>query len=92
MLEKYDRAKLLDEIWTEPVTAVAPRYQLSDAGLQKLCRRLKIPTPPEVIGPGSKPASRLRRVRSCVNTSGTRCTCFAPPRRLCHSRWMNGWP
>lgn len=46
MLQKYDRAKLLAEIWTEPVTALAPRYQLSDVGLQKLCRRLQIPTPP----------------------------------------------
>lgn len=46
MLEKYDRAKLLDEVWTDAVTVVAPRYQLSDVGLQKLCRRLQIPTPP----------------------------------------------
>jgi hypothetical protein len=46
MLDKYDRAKLLDEVWTEAVTLVAPRYQLSDVGLQKLCRRLQIPTPP----------------------------------------------
>lgn len=46
MLDKYDRAKLLDEVWADAVTVVAPRYQLSDVGLQKLCRRLQIPTPP----------------------------------------------
>lgn len=46
MLEQYDRAKLLDEVWTEAVTIVAPRYQLSDVGLKKLCGRLQIPTPP----------------------------------------------
>ncbi len=46
MLEKYDRAKLLNDVWIEAVTIVAPRYQLSDAGLKKLCKRLQIPTPP----------------------------------------------
>ncbi|MFJ5296844.1 hypothetical protein ACIQAL_09995 [Pseudomonas sp. NPDC088368] len=46
MVEQYDRAKLLDEVWTEAVTIVAPRYQLSDVGLKKLCGRLQIPTPP----------------------------------------------
>lgn len=46
MVELYDRAKLLDEVWSEPVQAVAPRYGLSDVGLKKLCLRLQIPTPP----------------------------------------------
>jgi len=46
MVERYDRAKLLDEVWSEPVQAVAPRYGLSDVGLKKLCSRLQIPTPP----------------------------------------------
>ena len=40
MREEYDRAQLLDEVWAEPVTLVAPRYGLSDVGLIKLCRRL----------------------------------------------------
>lgn len=46
MVELYDRAKLLDEVWSEPVQAVAPRYGLSDVGLKKLCSRLQIATPP----------------------------------------------
>jgi hypothetical protein len=46
MLEQYDRAKLLTDVWTEALTIVAPRYQLSDVGLKKLCGRLQIPTPP----------------------------------------------
>lgn len=45
MREEYDRAQLLDEVWAEPVTLVAPRYGLSDVGLKKLCRRLQVPTP-----------------------------------------------
>jgi hypothetical protein len=46
MVERYDRATLLEEVWSEPVQAVAPRYGLSDVGLKKLCTRLQIPTPP----------------------------------------------
>lgn len=45
MREEYDRAKLLDEVWAEPVMVVAPRYGLSDVGLKKLCMRLQVPTP-----------------------------------------------
>lgn len=46
MHQEYDRAKLLEEVWAEPVQIVALRYQLSDVGLKKLCNRLLIPTPP----------------------------------------------
>ncbi|HBP4587290.1 TPA: hypothetical protein L5606_005865 [Pseudomonas aeruginosa] len=45
MREEYDRAKLLDEVWAEPMMVVAPRYGLSDVGLKKLCTRLQVPTP-----------------------------------------------
>ncbi|MGU4206547.1 hypothetical protein [Pseudomonas aeruginosa] len=45
MPEQYDRALLLDEVWAEPMSVVAPRYGLSDVGLKKLCARLQIPTP-----------------------------------------------
>ncbi|MGA8136845.1 MAG: hypothetical protein WCA48_22215 [Pseudomonas gingeri] len=46
MTELYDRAQLLDEIWSESMVQVAPRYNLSDVGLKKLCARLQIATPP----------------------------------------------
>ena len=40
MVERYDRATLLEEVWAEPVqavaVAVAPRYALSALGLKKL--------------------------------------------------------
>lgn len=45
MAEYYDRARLLEEVWSAPLREVAPRYGLSDVGLQKLCVRLQIPTP-----------------------------------------------
>ncbi|MGT2430930.1 hypothetical protein ACU4HD_23775 [Cupriavidus basilensis] len=40
-----DRETLYIEVWTDPVTVVAPRYGLSDVGLAKVCRTLAIPLP-----------------------------------------------
>lgn len=40
-----EREKLYNEIWTEPVTIVAKRYNISDTGLRKHCIRLGIPLP-----------------------------------------------
>lgn len=40
-----DRGLLYEEVWTDPVITVAQRYGLSDVGLAKICRRLKIPLP-----------------------------------------------
>ncbi|UWE16613.1 hypothetical protein [Herbaspirillum huttiense] len=40
-----DRETLYEEVWSEPVTLVAPRYGLSDVGLAKICRKLGIPLP-----------------------------------------------
>ena len=34
------RAALYEEVWTDAVTVVAPRYGLSDAGLVKICKKL----------------------------------------------------
>lgn len=40
-----DRETLYNEVWTESVVVVAPRYGLSDVGLAKICRSLAIPLP-----------------------------------------------
>lgn len=40
-----EREALYNEVWTEPVTTVAKRYDLSDNGLRKHCKRLGIPLP-----------------------------------------------
>jgi hypothetical protein len=40
------RETLYNEVWTEPVTIVAKRYNISDNGLRKHCKRLWIPLPP----------------------------------------------
>ncbi|WP_204321152.1 hypothetical protein [Cupriavidus neocaledonicus] len=43
--QPVDRETLYNEVWTDPVTVVAPRYGLSDVGLAKICRTLAIPLP-----------------------------------------------
>lgn len=42
----HDRVKLYNEVWDEPVTAVAKRRGVSDVAIHKLCKRLEIPMPP----------------------------------------------
>jgi len=39
------RATLYEEVWSEPLTLLGPRYGLSDVGLARLCDRLLIPRP-----------------------------------------------
>lgn len=42
----YERDKLYEEVWSEPVTAVAKRYGVSDVAIHKTCKRLQVPVPP----------------------------------------------
>lgn len=42
---RYQREKLYEEVWTEPMSAVAARYGVSSAVLAKVCRKLAVPTP-----------------------------------------------
>lgn len=44
--EKFTRQQLYELVWTTPVHQLAPRYNLSDVGFAKLCRRFLIPLPP----------------------------------------------
>ena len=41
----YEREKLYEEVWAEPVQAVAARYGVSGVALAKTCRRLAVPLP-----------------------------------------------
>jgi len=41
----YDRERLYQEVWTEPIFQLAKKYGLSDVGLAKICKKLKIPRP-----------------------------------------------
>ncbi len=40
------RRELFDQVWSEPMTKVAPKYGLSDVGLAKVCKKHQIPRPP----------------------------------------------
>jgi integrase len=40
------RKDLYELIWSEPTTALAQRFGISDVGLTKICRRSDIPSPP----------------------------------------------
>src|SRR5471032_2560736 len=40
---RYERAKLYEEIWEEPVTTVAKRNGVSDVALRKICKQLAVP-------------------------------------------------
>jgi hypothetical protein len=41
----YRRDQLYEEVWSEPVRAVARRYGVSDVALAKACRKLCLPLP-----------------------------------------------
>jgi hypothetical protein len=45
LASRYDRQKIYEEIWLEPIQRVAKRYDISDVGLGKVCKKLNIPRP-----------------------------------------------
>jgi len=60
----YQRDKLYEEVWAEPVVKVAERYGVSGPGLAKTCRKLEVPLPPRGYWAKLK-AARRRDARSC---------------------------
>jgi hypothetical protein len=42
----YERNKLYEEVWAEPVVHVAVKYGVSDTAIKKVCKALNIPVPP----------------------------------------------
>jgi hypothetical protein len=40
------RDELYEQVWKLPVSRLAPKYGISDVGLSKICRKLKVPKPP----------------------------------------------
>jgi hypothetical protein len=45
LASRYNREEIYKAIWLEPIQHVAKKYNLSDVGLAKVCRRLNIPRP-----------------------------------------------
>jgi hypothetical protein len=42
---KFTRKELYDLVWSEPLSRLAKRFNISDNGLRKICMRMKIPIP-----------------------------------------------
>lgn len=42
----YNREKLYEEVWTNPVVVVATQYGVSDVAIHKVCKTLNVPVPP----------------------------------------------
>lgn len=42
----FERETLYEQVWAQPLRAVAASYGLSDVGLRKICKRLGVPVPP----------------------------------------------
>lgn len=41
----FNREDLYEEVWSVPMSSLAKKYSLSDVGLAKICKKLKIPVP-----------------------------------------------
>lgn len=44
-MKTISRQALFEDVWTRPLSTIAPEYGISGAGLRKFCDRAGIPTP-----------------------------------------------
>jgi hypothetical protein len=42
---KLTRKELYDLVWSEPMTSLSKKYQISDVGLRKICIKMSVPLP-----------------------------------------------
>jgi hypothetical protein len=45
LLARFNREKLYEQVWSQPMWKLAPEYGVSDVALAKTCRKLQIPLP-----------------------------------------------
>ena len=57
----YERDKLYEEVWAEPVVKVAEHYGVSGTALAKTCRKLDVPLPPRGYWAKIKAGKTARR-------------------------------
>ena len=79
----YDRDKLYEEVWADPVTVVAKRYGVSDVAIHKACKRLKVPVPPRGYWAKLRAGHTVTREPLPPTEGSSRCsgTSSARPRR-----------
>jgi hypothetical protein len=58
---KVHRETLYKEVWEEPISKFAVRYNISDVALAKVCRKLKVPVPPRGYWARIQHGQRLTR-------------------------------
>ena len=46
----YERDKLYEEVWAEPVVKFAEHYGVAGTALAKTCRKLDVSLPPRALG------------------------------------------
>ena len=86
------REALYEEVWTDAVTVVAPRYGLSDVGLVKICKKLGIPVPPRGYWAKVKAGRPTRKVPLPALPAGARDLAgrVGPHRERIPSHRLNG--
>src|SRR5665213_2105924 len=61
------RRQLYDLVWDTPIDVLASRYDISNVGLAKICRRFDVPVPPR--GYWQKLAAGIKVPRSKLSAS-----------------------
>lgn len=77
------REELYEQVWSEPVSRLTPGYGLSDVGLAKICREMRIPLPGRGYWQQKAAGKKVRRPRLSPLPDGSpqslRKITFAPP-------------
>lgn len=58
---RMTRAELFERVWSSPASTLADAWGLSDTGIRKACRRLKVPTPGRGYWQKAHAGKRVRR-------------------------------
>ena len=67
---KLSRIELHQMVWAESMLSLSRRYDISDVGLRKICKRMNIPVPSQEYRQGIKAGFRLPVKRLPENYSG----------------------
>jgi hypothetical protein len=76
-----DRDTLYREAWQTPMRSLAQRYSISDVALAKVCRKLKVPTPPRGYWARIGSGQRITRPKLPELRAGATQNAMITPRR-----------
>jgi len=74
-MTQLERSALYEEVWSEPISRLAPKYGLTGNGLKKICAKLNIPVPPRGywakiqhgIKTKKQPLAKLKHGEPCIH-------------------------